>query len=294
MLDLSRYSCLGEALRDGILKYKSNIALIEADRDRDNGQWTYRELQAEAERVTTLLQDEGFKSGDRCAILMSNQSKWAFSATGAFWAGAVLVPLDYKLSPTEQLALAKHASLQALIVEWPIWMRLLKENLAPLAKTRVLVTEAPKNADLGQGERWEQPAKGSFAYVGRKREDIACIVYSSGTGGTAKGCMLTHGNYLSQATELGTLYPMIESDRYFSILPTNHAIDFMCGYFLQLQFGSAIVHQRTLRPEFLGPTMKRHGVSYMSLVPMILKVLEKRIREKIDALPPGRETSSTA
>jgi long-chain acyl-CoA synthetase len=97
--------------------------------------------------------------------------------------------------------------------------------------------------------------------------------------------MLTHDNYLEQAQVLGRMFPMAEDDRYFSILPTNHAIDFMCGMIIPFLFGAAVVHQRTLRAEFLAPTMKRYGVTHTALVPRILRALRERIEEQLDALP---------
>ena len=63
----------------------------------------------------------------------------------------------------------------------------------------MLVTEAPLGADLGGAFRWEEfRRKGEPDFVERERDDVACIVYSSGTGGRPKGCVLTHENYLEQ------------------------------------------------------------------------------------------------
>jgi long-chain acyl-CoA synthetase len=282
MLSLSRLSCLGEALRDALLTYKTNTALIEVDRHRENARFSYSELRVEAERLASHLAAHGFQKGDRCAILMSNQSKWSISGLAALWAGAVLVPLDYKLTPEEQLALIKHAKPRALIVEYPVFRLLQKLDLSALERTRVIVTEAPERADLRAAHRYEKLEPGKFELRHPAREDVACIVYSSGTSGTPKGCMLTHHNYLSQAEVLGRIFPMREEDRYFSILPTNHAIDFMCGFFMCLLFGAAVVHQRTLRPEFLLPTMRDYEISHIALVPRILKALETKIREQLD------------
>jgi long-chain acyl-CoA synthetase len=97
--------------------------------------------------------------------------------------------------------------------------------------------------------------------------------------------MLTHDAYLEQAQVLGRMFPMFESDRYLSVLPTNHAIDFMCGTVIPFLYGAAVVHQRTLRAEFLAPTMKRHGVTHTALVPRILRTLRERITEQLDELP---------
>lgn len=287
MLELSRLSCLGEALRDAALTYKTNVALLEADRHRESARYEYRAMRAEAERVASLLQASGFRPGDRCAIVMSNQSKWVISGLAVLWAGGVLVPLDYKLSAAEQLQLIAHARPKALIAEHPAYRALLEQaGRAALASVgRVLISEAPPPADLAGAARWESPAPGPFAFAPRRRDDLACIVYSSGTGGTPKGCMLTHDNYLEQAQVLGRMFPMHEDDRYFSILPTNHAIDFMCGMIIPFLFGAAVVHQRTLRAEFLAPTMKRYGVTHTALVPRILRAIRERIEAQLDDLP---------
>jgi long-chain acyl-CoA synthetase len=285
MIDLSRMQCLGEALRDALLTFKTNTALLEADRHRQTAELDYTRLRQEAERVAGCLQREGFEPGDRCAILMSNQFKWVVSGIGAQWAGAVLVPLDYKLTAPELLRLIAHAEPRVLVTEYHLYRDLRAADDADLSGVRVLVTEAPPGVELGDAERWQQPAGAPFALRLRDRDDVACIVYSSGTGGRPKGCMLTHENYLSQAQVLARMFPMEEDDRYFSILPTNHAIDFMCGTIIPFLYGAAVVHQRTLRAEFLAPTLRRYGVTHIALVPRIMRNIEEKIREQLDALP---------
>lgn len=297
MLDLSRLSCLGEALRDAVLTYKTNTALIEVDRHREKARYSYIELRREAEKFAGSLSGHGYAPGDRLAILMSNQSKWLIGALGALWAGGVLVPLDYKLTAKEQLALLAHAKPKVLLIEYAYLRPLLKEDVSALERTLVIVTEAPERADIGPALRFEQlesalgrSASRYFELKLRTRDDVACIVYSSGTSGTPKGCLLTHGNYLSQAEVLGRMYPMKEDERFFSVLPTNHAIDFMLGFVLVLLFGGGTVHQRTLRPEFLMPTMDAYGITHIALVPRILKALESKIEEQLDEREPWQRT----
>lgn len=291
MLTLSRTNSVGEAIRDSIVTYKANVALIEAERHRENGRWTYRDLKTQAERFAALLQGEGVSAGDRCAILMQNQSKWIFSGLGAFWAGAVVVPIDYKLSSPEQMALLAHCKPKVLVTEYSTWLKLQKEASGPLEQTLVLVTEAPADATLGPARRWESAPRREFTSVERQRDDIATIVYSSGTSGRPKGCMLTHGNYLSQAELLGRVFPLKETDRYFSILPTNHAIDFMVGFVGSLLFGASVVHQRSLRPQYIRHSLKHYEITHISLVPTILRNLQKRIQERLDDLPHWQRTA---
>ena len=292
--DLSRVSSLGELLRDALLTYKSNVALIEADRHRERRQLTYLETLTEAETLAATLQDT-LGVGDRCAILMSNQSRWITGAMAGCFTGAVLVPLDYKLTAQEQLALIAFAKPAVLLTEYPIYRDLRRlDDLGALASVRVVVAELPEKERLGEGAELFPQADAELAqrceHRPRTRSDVASIVFSSGTSGQPKGCMLTHDNYLEQAQVLARMFPMEEGDRYFSVLPTNHAIDFMCGGVIPYLFGAAVVHQRTLRAEFLAPTMKRYGVTHTALVPRILKELRDRIEEQLADVPEWQHT----
>ena len=287
MLDLSKYKSIGAALRDALDEFANEVCLIEADREREKERLTYRDFKERAQPLSKGLQDGGFSTGDRASIIMTNQSKWLISAYAIFFAGGVLVPLDYKLTPDEQWQLLKHSDASVLITEYPIWRQLSSSaGWAAAANVRtVLVTEAPANADLAGALRWEgYRGAGEPAFTARKRLDTACIVYSSGTGGRPKGCMMTHENYLEQCVALTSIYPFWPGVRYLSILPTNHAIDFMVGFFGPLTCGAAVVHLRTLRPEYVREAFPKYKITYVSLVPLVLKNLQKGLQARFDTL----------
>ncbi len=288
MLDLNQYNCLGEALRAAIERWLDEICLIEADRDRENVRLTYRQFQETALPLARALQDVGFREGSRAAILMTNQSKWLISAYAIFYCGGVLVPLDYKLSPPEQIALLAHSKAEVLIIEWHLWRAIAQAaEFKTLAVRTVLVTEAPAKADLAGAKRWEEFRDSREpAFVPRKRGDAACIVYSSGTTGRPKGCVLTHENYLEQCTAVTPVFPFWPGACYLSIIPTNHAIDFMGGFIMPFTGGGTVVHLRTLRPEYIRDAFTRYKITYMAVVPLILKSLQRGLEERFSALPP--------
>ncbi len=291
MLNLANYSSIGAALKDAMQRFADEVCLIEADREREKERLTYREFDARAIPLARATQDAGFAAGDRASIIMTNQSKWLISAFAIFYSGGILVPLDYKLTPAEQWQLLQHSGARILITEYPIWRQLSTApgRSAAFNIQTVLVTEAPPNADLAGAQRWEE-FRGSVAptFVPRERKDIASIVYSSGTGGRPKGCMLTHENYLEQCVALTSVYPFWPGVRYLSILPTNHAIDFMVGFFGPFTCGACVVHLRTLRPEFVREAFMRYKITYVSLVPLVLKNLQKGLEAKFAELPPGK------
>jgi long-chain acyl-CoA synthetase len=290
MLNLDQYSCLGAALRDALDRWPHETCLIEADRDREKTRLTYSDFKDVALPLARALEDAEFNGGDRAAIIMTNQSKWLISAYAVFYCGGVLVPLDYKLTAAEQLQLLAHSKAKYLIVEYFLWRSIAQSPEFKNHKLKkVLVTEAPLGADLAGAYRWEEfRRKGDPTFVPRERDDAACIVYSSGTGGRPKGCVLTHENYLEQCKSLTAWHPFWPGVRYLSILPTNHSIDFMVGFIGPFVCGACVVHLRTLRPEFVRDAFVRYKITYVTLVPMILKNLERGLRAKFDELSSGK------
>jgi len=288
MLDLRQYSSLGTALKEALDRWPNETCLIEADRDREKLRLTYSDFKEMARPLCRALEDAGFMADDRAVIIMTNQSKWLISAYSIFFCGGVLVPLDYKLNANEHLQLLAHSKARFLIIEYYLWRAITQSPDFPdLTAEIVLITEAPPGADLRGAYRWEEfRRKGEPQIVARKREDTACIVYSSGTGGRPKGCVLTHDSYLEQCTSLTAWYPFWPGVRYLSILPTNHAIDFMVGFIGPMVCGACVVHLRTLRPEFVRDAFVRYRITYVSLVPMVLKNLERGFRAKFDELKP--------
>ena len=287
MLDLTQYTCLGAALRDALDRFSTEICLIEADRDREKQRLAYSDFKETALPLARALEDADFDPGDRAAIIMTNQSKWLISAYAIFYCGGVLVPLDYKLTPAEHLQLLAHSKAKVLVVEYHLWRAIMQSpEFQHIGTKMVLVTEAPLGVDLAGAFRWEDfKRKGAPDFVMRQKDDVASIVYSSGTGGRPKGCVLTHENYLEQCRSLTAWYPFWPGVRYLSILPTNHAIDFMVGFIGPFVCGACVVHLRTLRPEFVRDAFVRYRITYVSLVPMIVKNLERGLRAKFDELP---------
>jgi len=290
MLNLSEYSSLGAALRASLERWPDEICLIEADRERENCRLTYRQFKEKALPFARALQNAGFGANMRAAIIMTNQFKWLMSAYAIFHRGGVLVPLDYKLTAAEHLQLLAHSKAEFLIVEYHLWRAITQAaDFANLKVKTIIVTEAPTNAELHGAKRWEEfRGNAEPEFVERKRSDGVCIVYSSGTGGRPKGCVMTHDNYLEQCASLASLFPFWPGVRYLSILPTNHSIDFMVGFFGPFVCGAAVVHLRTLRPEFVREAFAKYQITYVTVVPLVLKNLQKGLQARFDELPPAK------
>jgi long-chain acyl-CoA synthetase len=100
--------------------------------------------------------------------------------------------------------------------------------------------------------------------------------------------MLTHSNYLEQCVALTSIYPFWPGVRYLSILPTSHAIDFMVGFIGPFTCGATVVHLRTLRPEFFRDAFTRYKITYVSVVPLVLKNLRAVFQSGFGELGKGK------
>lgn len=287
---------LGELLHDALDRGSDGVCLIEADRDREKARLTYAEVRARSGAFAKWLEAQRFAADDRAAIILTNQSKWHLAACAFFHRGGTLMPLDFKLSGPEHIALLAHGKPRFLVVEWFLWRSMqTADGFDRIPVEHVIVVDAPPKEELtpppnGRVHRWEDAvAEGDAGPPrARTRDDVACIVYSSGTGGRPKGCQLTHGNYLTQLDALVQLHPLRPGHRYLSILPTNHAIDFMVGFLGPYSCGATVVHLRTLRPEFVRAAFPRYRITHLALVPMVLKNLQAGLEQRFAELPPAR------
>lgn len=294
--DLSRYEALAAALEDAVLPQRGNVALVETDRGRTVEKLTYGALWERVRRLHAALLRAGVAPGERVGVCAANGPAWIAWAWAALRLGAVLVPLDARLDGPGLSALLRHARPRALLVDEAVWRRLGAEGRA--AAPALTWVHAPAGdpaparplaalLEAGDAEPAPPPAP-------RARSDLAAIVYSSGTVGRPKGCLLTQGAYLSQLATLATLFPLEEDDVYLSILPAHHALDFMCGFLVPVLCGARVVHLRTLRPEWIVEACRSERVTHLSAVPAVLEALERRIRERLDALPPLPAAGLTA
>ena len=178
-----------------------------------------------------------------------------------------------------------------LIVEYPLWRALSQIDFSATQRGNRAGDRSSRRRGTGAARsdgRSSAAQRRAGISAAQAREIAACIVYSSGTGGRPKGCVLTHENYLEQCAAVAPLWPFWPGARYLSIIPTNHAIDFMGGFIMPFTGGGTVVHLRTLRPEYIREAFTRYKITYMAVVPLILKNLERGLRERFAALPPAK------
>ncbi|MEZ5534453.1 MAG: malonyl-CoA synthase [Thiolinea sp.] len=206
----------------------------------DNGsEISFAEFFHEAERIAAVLQEAGVGPGDRVAVQAEKSITALALYVGTILAGAVFLPLNTAYTPAE-IAYFLNDATPAVFVCDP--QRL--ETLAPIAEKAGIAQILTLDAD-GQGTLTDrQPAQSSFTAVPRDADDLAAILYTSGTTGRSKGAMLTHRNLASNAEVLRDYWQFTADDVLIHALPIFHVHGLFVAVNTLLIAGASMIFMR--------------------------------------------------
>ena len=241
---------------------------------------TYAQLGAETRRVAGLLRERGVSHGTRVALLSESRPEWTTSLVGGMLAGATLVPLDAKLTIDELTVLLQHAAPRVLLVSRALadTGRRLQECVSAITEVLVTDGEAPGSGldSLATGVplRALHPAP-------RRSDDVAIIVYTSGTTGSPKGVEITFANLEFQTVAGARVMGRHPDLRFLSVLPLNHLYELTCGLFSVLRGGASICYAESLLPDDLIGLMRKERVTSMVGVPLLFRALQRGIQQNV-------------
>ena len=245
-------------------------------------EFTWRETAAEVGRWQAALDAEGLEPGDRVAVQMANRREWVHFDMAALGLELITVPLYVNDRPDNVRHILQEAGVRLLLVDTAESL----SALIPIADTlgnldRVLLLEpgtdepplpATRVDDwLGEPARMQNRVK--------HPNDLATIVYTSGTTGAPKGVMLSHRNLLWNAEAVMRVIPGLPSDRFLSFLPLSHALERTGGYYLPMMAGSSVHYARSIAQLAEDMTIVRPTI--LIAVPRIFERVYARVQEKL-------------
>jgi long-chain acyl-CoA synthetase len=230
--------------------------------------WTYRDLADLVPRAARYFADSGIRTGDRVLIWGVNRPEYGIAFLGALRAGAVLVPIDVNSLPDFAQRIAERTRAAAVIVSAQTRERARSLGL-PLHEMEVLPDRARGLAPL--------PA----ADVGP--DDLAEVVFTSGTTGDPKGAMLTHRNILSNAEAATRIFPIGPRQRLLSFIPLSHMFEQLAGFWTLLLSGASVVYPTSRQPAVVRRTFKERRVSMILITPAVVRSLLLAIERNAEA-----------
>ncbi|MFN0009250.1 MAG: AMP-dependent synthetase/ligase [Planctomycetota bacterium] len=250
---------------------------------RENGAWseiTYSELSLRVRSVSGLLVRNSIGGGDRVAILSQSRPEWAIAFLGAVRNGAIVVPLDPKLTVHELGPILADCTPRLLFASNRFVETALElARITPAVEKVVLLQEDPKHPDLlsisawkhGPGTREREPSL----------EDCAVIAYTSGTTGRPKGVRISYGSLAFQADCFERAFDLSEDEVFLSMLPLNHLFELTCGLLSVLNAGGQVAYCESLFPDEIAEAMRERRATRMLTVPIFLRALRRGLEAKI-------------
>src|SRR5579885_1746230 len=246
---------INQLFADSARRFAERIVFIEPVEGEGIASTTYQELQERVQKFAGYLQEQGYKQGERVMI-------WCASRTG--W--MVVVPLDINTREDFLVRIAETTEAKALITTAKQYQSL-KQSSLPFIDIEALPEGALDVAALPE-------------VTG---EDLAELVFTSGTTGQPKGVMLTHNNITSNAIAAVSVVNILDTDRALSILPLSHMFE-MTIEIAVLYIGASVVYAKSLVPDTILRLLATQGVTCMVLVPQALQLfmngIERTVRQQ--------------
>lgn len=266
---------LVHAFRDSAGRAPGHPALAYFD-----GRLTYRETDELSDSVAGHLAARGLERGDRVAIMLQNSPQFVLALLGAWKAGATVVPLNPMYKSGEVGHVLKDAEVTALICSDRAWQGYLRDTAAAAPAVRIAVTACELDFQTENDERvlnfGRLPAaddaddlvavarQGLAAPAGREltAADVALISYTSGTSGTPKGAMNSHGNIMVNAERQRAGHPIAEGSAYFALAPLFHITGMVCQLAACLTNAGTLVLAYRFHPGVVLDAFAEHRPAY--------------------------------
>ena len=252
-----------ELLRTAVSQYGTRVAFIEPVGDGGMVSLTYNELMERVQGFAGALQEKNLQKGDRLLIWSASRVDWMVAFLGALIVGAVVVPLDIQ-SKEDFLSKIEHSTEAKYLITSQNQYGGLQQSHAPLIDIDMLPQGALDMAALPE-------------ITG---DDLAEIVFTSGTTGQPKGVMLSHYNITSDAVASVSFVNILKDDRALSILPLSHMFELTIEIAI-FHVGASVVYARTLSPDTLLKLFASQGVTCMVLVPQALQLFLNGIEREV-------------
>jgi len=257
---------LNDILEESAAKFGDKTALLIKPGFRTR-EWSYRDLADIVPRIARHLSESGLKKGDRVITFGVNRPEYGIAILGALRAGAIIVPLDVNSTAEFVDKIARRTRASAVLVTQQT-----KERAAALG---LPVHEMELLPDKSRGKvPLPKPDVGP--------DDLAEVMFTSGTTGEPKGTMLTHRNLLSNAITATQIFPIGPSQRLLSFIPLSHIFEQGPGFLCVLVAGASVVYPTSRQPAVVRRTFKERKVSMILITPAAVRSLFIAIERKAE------------
>jgi len=239
--------------------------------------FSYQQIHSLVQKLGAGLTKLGIKPGEKFALLGENSPGWIVCYLALVCGGWVVVPLDKELKPKELAKLIKYAEVKYIFISRNMLNKLKDTKI----KNKIYVFDPflQIQDDVSQlmtaDENWQK----LYTEITLQGDDLASIIFTSGTTGAAKGVMLTHYNFVSDVIASCNRIDLSHKDKMLLILPLHHTFPLTAGFLIPMYKGARIVIEnsktRVLR------TFQEQKPTVLIGVPRLYQLLYDRIESEV-------------
>ncbi len=239
---------------DFVEKYTSVYADKTFLREKVDGKWTetsFRKTRNEGRILAAGFMSLGLQKGEKVAMISEGRNQWIFTELGILYAGAVNVPLSFKLESDQDLLFrinhsdsrfivasqSQIAKVRRVIGRCPGIEKVIVMDRIPLQENEIYLDEV-REAGLKFAAAYPDQLEQRIASV--KPDDYANISYTSGTTADPKGILLTHRNYTANVEQARSIIGVDEGSVMLIILPLDHCFAHVAGFYVMMSYGGSI------------------------------------------------------
>lgn len=261
-------------------RYPDNTALL-IEKDGVKQEYSYRELRERVEALSRSLRKQGFKPTDKIGLIGENCPDWETSYLAIQWAGCIVVPLDKMLKVAEIRHILRSSD-SVGVISTESYTEIIDEAIEEINRKfkKIAIGKIPKGwlsyeALITEGTELDpiEPPE--------EIEELAAILYTSGTTGQAKGVMLTHKNIGSNISAGYQSLDFDPDDVFISVLPLHHSFEATAGFLVPLCCGSRIVFSPSLKSKEILETMSKNGATIILGVPLLFEKIVQGVQRKV-------------
>lgn len=282
-----------EIIWEQIQSKRSQPAVFQKFNNKNYESISYEQLGNIVVRMTAYLCEEGFKTGDKIALMSNNRYEWPVIDLALQSIGAILVPLYTNLSSDSVNKMLLHSGSKGCFIEN---RELYEPHKSLLKKLHIKLYSIDRISEDIPHLKWLRFSKSNMEerinYLERITEldpdAVISINYTSGTTGEPKGVLMTHRNIVTDAFSAIRSLPIYSQDRFLSFLPLSHAFERMAGYYCPFFVGAEIAYAESISSVI--DNAKEIEPTIINTVPRLLEKLHDKLQAKLSVMTGLKKT----
>lgn len=291
---------LAEMAQRSFVLHADNPCLGVKNRETKQYEYSsYAKIAARVRYVASALLELGLSRGERVAILSENRPEWVIADLACQMLGVISVPLFSTLPPNQVLTILQDSGAKVVFISNATQLKKIETIRSELVDVQCVVVSESSDAEgenvvsfadfeqRGQEYSEQNPGVYESAWPAAMPDDVATIIYTSGTSGEPKGVMLTHRNILANLSVITTAIELSDKDSFLSFLPLAHVYERTASYYLPFRIGARISYCESLFT--VDKNLREVEPTIMVAVPRLYESMREKVYSAADTLPENQK-----